>query len=85
MLCHCRHISWWTKTRDLSLAAFVHPPAILYITSPLSVSLVTGCKPHTSRLCSNGARSPEATNIWLRATENIFLVARPGDLLVLVS
>ena len=38
-----------------------------------------------SRLCSNGARSPEATNIWPRATENIFLVARPGDRLVLVS
>ena len=38
-----------------------------------------------SRLCSNGARSPEATNIWPRATENIFLVAGPGDLLVLVS
>ena len=39
----------------------------------------------STRLCSNGARSPEATNIWPRATENIFLVARPGDLLVLVS
>ena len=39
---------------------------------------------HT-RLCSNGTRSPEATNIWPRATENIFLVARPGDWLVLVS
>ena len=38
-----------------------------------------------ARLCSNGARSPEATNIWPRATENIFLVARPGDWLVLVS
>ena len=38
-----------------------------------------------TRLCSNGARSPEATNIWPRATENIFLVARPGDWLVLVS
>ena len=38
-----------------------------------------------TRLCSNGARSPEATNIWPRATENIFVVARPGDLLVLVS
>ena len=38
-----------------------------------------------ARLCSNGARSPEATNIWPRATENIFVVARPGDWLVLVS
>ena len=38
-----------------------------------------------ARLCSNGARSPKATNIWPRATENIFLVARLGDLLVLVS
>ena len=38
-----------------------------------------------SRLCSNGARSPEVTNIWPQATENIFLVARPGDWLVLVS
>ena len=27
-----------------------------------------------SRLCSNGARSPEATNIWPQATENIWLV-----------
>ena len=24
------------------------------------------------RLCSNGTRAPEATNIWPRATENIF-------------
>ena len=39
----------------------------------------------TARLCSNGARSLEATNIWPRATQNIFLVARPGDWLVLVS
>ena len=38
-----------------------------------------------ARLCSNGARSPETTNIWPRATENIFLVARSGDWLVLVS
>jgi len=37
------------------------------------------------RLCSKSAQSPEATNIWPRATKNIFLVARPGDLLVLVS
>ena len=29
------------------------------------------------RLCSNGARSPEATNIWPRATENI-LAGRPA-------
>ena len=39
----------------------------------------------TSRLCSNGTQSLEVTNIWPRATENIFLVARLGDWLVLVS
>ena len=37
------------------------------------------------RLCSNGTLLPEATNIWPWATENIFLVAQPGDLLMLVS
>ena len=40
---------------------------------------------YISRLCSNGAQWPEATNIWPQATENIFLVARPGAWLVLVS
>ena len=30
------------------------------------------------RLCSNGALSPEATNIWLRASEESYPVARPG-------
>ena len=38
-----------------------------------------------SRLCSNGAQSPEATNTWPQATENILQVARPGDILVLVA
>ena len=38
-----------------------------------------------TRLFSNGARSPEATNIWTWATEKIFLVARLGDLLVFFS
>ena len=38
-----------------------------------------------ARLCSNGTRWSEATNIWPRATENIFLVVRLGDLLVFVS
>ena len=32
------------------------------------------------RLWSNGARSPEATNIQLRATEKKFPVVRPGTL-----
>ena len=30
------------------------------------------------RLCSSGARSPQATNIWSRATEKGKAVARPG-------
>ena len=49
---------------------------------PRVVIRVSSC---FTRLCSNGAWSPEATNIWPQATENIFLVARAGDLLVLVS
>ena len=31
-----------------------------------------------TRLCSNGVRSPEASNIWPWATENIFLHGRPA-------
>ena len=34
---------------------------------------------------SFGARSPEATKTWPRATENIFQVTQAGDMLVLVS
>ena len=37
---------------------------------------VLSCALQCTRLCSNGARSPEATNIWPRATE-IFLRAQP--------
>ena len=32
-----------------------------------------------------GARSPEATKTWPRATENIVQVIQPGDMLVLIS
>ena len=38
-----------------------------------------------ARLCSNGARSPEATNIGLRASEKNYLVARPGTLAYCIS
>ena len=34
---------------------------------------------------SYGARSPEATRTWPRATENIVQVTQLGDMLVLVS
>ena len=41
---------WWTKTKDLSLASFVRPPATTqYITSLLSVSLEIGYKPPIKR------------------------------------
>ena len=33
-----------------------------------------------SRLCSNGAWSPEATNIYLRGSEKNFPVTEPGTL-----
>ena len=32
-----------------------------------------------------GARSPEETKTWPRATENIVQVIQPGDMLVLIS
>ena len=38
-----------------------------------------------TRLCSNGARSPEATNIWFRASEKNYPVARPGTLAYCIS
>ena len=37
------------------------------------------------RLCSNGARSPEATNIWFRANEKNYPVAQPGTLACCIS
>ena len=38
-----------------------------------------------ARLCSNGARSPEATNIWFRANEKNYPVARLGTLACCIS
>ena len=38
-----------------------------------------------SRLCSNSARSPEATNIRFRASEKNYPVARPGTLAYCIS
>ena len=35
---------WWTKTKDLSLAPFVRPPAILHCSMAIFASKV-GCKP----------------------------------------
>ena len=45
------------------------------------------CRGGQSQGCalSYGARSPEATKAWPRATENIIQVTQPGDMLVLVS
>ena len=48
--------------------------------SDLEIKLV-----FTPRLCSNGARSPEATNIWFRASEKNYPVARPGTLAYCIS
>ena len=36
---------WCTKTKDLSLAPFVRPPAIVHNTIVICVSVETGCKP----------------------------------------
>ena len=38
-----------------------------------------------TRLCSNGAQSPEVTNTWLRASEKNYPVARPGTLAYCIS
>ena len=35
--------SWWTKTKDLSLAPFVRPPAFLHCTIFISVNNVVEC------------------------------------------
>ena len=51
----------------------------------VSVSLLRRGGQSQGCALSYGARSPEATKAWPRATENIVQVTQPGDVLVLVS
>ena len=58
--------SWWTKTKDLSLAPFVRPPA-MYIAELSSVSPEIGCKPETREQTLVQAYDQQPTKRFLKS------------------